>query len=290
VIKIKCSISEFDSIRVNIDAKDKDYTLLSSFLSGFYNVQAVVDILKSVLGIIAGTYFKEQDYTYDYGTEGVGLHLFKDTVALEYCIVGTINKETITLPIQDFLEATETYARFLNKYLKARHAKLNWGKEEVAENDKQLKTYFKNKNNRNKIKCSMSDTGSIQIQTPTDKEYGLLRNFLTDCHSVQSIVRVLHQIDAAIAGTYKKDEANWYDYAAQGVAYHIIGDTVQFEYCLTGMVKDQLTMPITDFLEAAKTYARFINKTLKANPERSNKEEIAEGDKQLKTYFKNEQS
>jgi hypothetical protein len=145
-MKIKCLPVESGRVRVEILSNDnKDYNLVENFLTSCNSFRSVLAVLHQLEGTIKGTYIKDETSQYDFNTEGVGLHIGKNEIQLEY-IAGT--PDTITLPIQDFLEATETYARFLNKHLKARHAKLDWGKEEVAENDKQLKAYFKNKNSR----------------------------------------------------------------------------------------------------------------------------------------------
>jgi hypothetical protein len=144
VIKIKCSITEDAIIKVHTTPHDEKYHL-TNFLTDLHSIRSVLEVLNLAQAAINGTHIKDATSQYDFNTAGFGLNVLKDTIQLQYCIAGTTDPEIFTMPLSVFTKITETYARFLNKHLKARHAKLNWGKEEVAENDKQLKAYFKNK-------------------------------------------------------------------------------------------------------------------------------------------------
>jgi hypothetical protein len=144
-MKVKCYVAESGGYRVDAIAKDKDYALLDNFLTGCNGLSSILRVLNILNDSIKGIYTPDATSQYDHSNEGVGLNIMKDTVQLEYHLSGIVNSTPLILSIQDFLSATEAYARFLNKNIKERHAKLDWGKEEVAENDKQLKAYFKNK-------------------------------------------------------------------------------------------------------------------------------------------------
>jgi hypothetical protein len=141
-MKVKCYAPDSGGFRIDVLSKDKDYALLDNFLTGCNGLRSIIRVLYILDSAMQGTYVPDPTSQYDYANEGVGLNILKGTVQLEYHL--GIKAAPLILPIQDFLEATEAYARFRNKYDKARHAKLDWGKEEAAENDKQLKSYFKN--------------------------------------------------------------------------------------------------------------------------------------------------